>query len=283
MSIQNINCTLLRMDVLRRSNIIFLPFQNFHKSFQYKVITMRKRLVNKEKFEFNEEDVLPPAPQKMMGKPKSMQSRLCKKADGISINNPSQMGAVASSISSQEQSRGNNQFQSQNFSTPTYKYKIPIGVNNNNDRVKFQKKDAILQQIHDDEMMIPLHHQVAKDDPVLNNIVAKLKAGFDGGSFSGGSVHSGDGDSSNNHLMRLRKPKEDPGCVCERPLRLIMCGKCGATTTGRISIQCSIHPRAVFLQDLKNCTSCKLVGAEALKEFDLPSGLKEALGEVGKK
>ena len=263
--------------------ILHLPFQSFHKSFQYKV-TMRKRLVNKEKFEFNEEDVLPPTPQRMMGKPRSMQSRLCKKADSISINNPSPVGAPAlSSISSQEQSRCNNQFQSQNFSTPTYKYKIPIGVNNNNDRVKFQKKDAILQQIHDDEMMIPLHHQVAKDDPVLNNIVAKLKAGFDGGSFSGDSVHSGEGDSSNNHLMRLRNAIKDSGCVCERPLRLIMCGKCGATTTGRISIQCSIHPRAVFLQDLKNCTSCKLVGAEALKEFDLPSGLKEALGEVGKK
>ena len=236
---------------------------------------MRKRLVNKEKFQFNEEDVLPPTPPRM-GKSRSMQSRLCKKADDI--NNPSQMAAL--SISSQDRSNCSNQIPSQNFPAPTYKYKIPIGSVgvNNNDRVKFQKKDFIVQQSLDDEMMIPYHHQVAKDDPVLNNIVAKLKAGFEGGSFSG-SVHSGDGDSSNNRSMKQR----NLDCVCERPLRLIMCGKCGATTTGRISLQCSIHPRAVFLQDIKNCTSCKLGGAEALKEFDLPAGLKDALGEVGKK
>ena len=61
---------------------------------------MRKRLVNKEKFQFNEEDVLPPTPPRM-GKSRSMQSRLCKKADDI--NNPSQMAAP--SISSQDHSK----------------------------------------------------------------------------------------------------------------------------------------------------------------------------------
>ena len=238
---------------------------------------MRKRLVNKEKFEFKEEDVLPPTPPRM-GKSRSMQSRLCKKADDLT--NPSNPVAALSISSSQDRSKI-YQIPSQKFPAQTYKYKVSsIGVNNNNNnRVKFQKKDSSLQQSLDDEMMIPYHHQVSKDDPVLNNIVAKLKAGFEGGSFSG-SVHSGDGgDSSINRTMNER----NLGCVCERPLRLIMCGKCGATTTGRLSLQCSIHPRAVFLQDIKNCSSCKLGGAEALKEFDLPAGLKEALGEVGKK
>jgi len=69
-------------------------------------------------------------------------------------------------------------------------------------------------------------------------------------------------------------------CPCLRPLRLIMCADCGVTFAGRVRVECPTHPRALFLQDVSSCTSCKQADISKLMEFDLPAGMEESLRKL---
>jgi len=69
-------------------------------------------------------------------------------------------------------------------------------------------------------------------------------------------------------------------CPCLRPLRLIMCADCGVTFAGRLRAECSTHPRALFLQDVSACSSCKQADVSKLMEFDLPAGMEESLRKL---
>ena len=56
---------------------------------------------------------------------------------------------------------------------------------------------------------------------------------------------------------------------------------CDAPRRGGVS--CAGFTRAVFSQDLVTCSACKRGGVTFLKEFDLPGGMEEALGDAGAK
>ena len=96
-----------------------------------------------------------------------------------------------------------------------------------------------------------------------------------------GSQHSGDQGDRDVSVATNSGVEDSGGCQCTRPLRLVLCSLCGHTQAGRVSVRCSLHPRAVFTQDLVTCSACKRGGVTFLKEFDLPSGMKEALGGAG--
>ena len=116
-----------------------------------------------------------------------------------------------------------------------------------------------------------------KDDKRKDNIVTKLKMQYENSVT--GSQHSGDqGDVSEATNTNV---EDSEGCLCTRSLRLVLCSLCGHTQAGRVSVMCSLHPRAVFTQDLVTCSACKRGGVTFLKEFDLPSGMEEALGGAG--
>ena len=103
-------------------------------------------------------------------------------------------------------------------------------------------------------------------DPVLDRIVAKLKAGLAlSESPSRQAVLGGGG-----------------GCLCERPTQLVLCQRCGETYPGRIALSCPSHPRKLFLQDLQRCRRCLAGNLDDMKEFELPPGMKETLGKVKK-
>ena len=70
------------------------------------------------------------------------------------------------------------------------------------------------------------------------------------------------------------------GCICFRPLKLVMCEVCGETFRARVALVCSIHPRALYLQDVKECKGCKQTNKQALKEYDLPPGMEKGIKNV---
>merc|ERR1719431_681728 len=123
------------------------------------------------------------------------------------------------------------------------------------------------------------------DDPVLDEIVAKLKSGLQLGNpnhlAGGNNTMEGDNEMSRKNsrvglTYKTSSPSPDVGgCVCLRPLKLVMCEVCGETFCGRVSLKCRVHPRALYLQDLKECKGCKQNNKEALKEFDLPQGMEK--------
>ena len=61
-----------------------------------------------------------------------------------------------------------------------------------------------------------------------------------------------------------------------------MCGRCGETFPGRLAAECPAHPRALFLQDVSACKSCKQADRAHLLEFDLPAGVEQGLKEFRK-
>ena len=90
------------------------------------------------------------------------------------------------------------------------------------------------------------------------------------------------------------------GCVCQRPLQLVMCGLCGETFPGRLRRVCGLHPRshlsicrlhcfytilsrASYLQDISACKGCKQNDCSKLLEFDLPKGMEQGLKKIAKK
>ena len=115
----------------------------------------------------------------------------------------------------------------------------------------------------------PRRPAVAGSDPALDHIVAKLKSG---------SISC----SSEQKSGLGQEEKVDCHCQCERGPQLVLCSLCGATSTGRVAIPCPSHPRIVFLQDLRTCPACLTGGLDSLKEFPLPRGMMETLGNVKK-
>ena len=114
-----------------------------------------------------------------------------------------------------------------------------------------------------------------RNDPVVSNVVAKLKAQYKKDQNSVTSPPSA-GDLGDVFKAGV----EVGGCACARPVRLVLCSLCGHTEAGRVSVKCGLHPRAVFLQDMVTCSACKRGGVTFLKEFDLPKGMEEALGGI---
>ena len=239
-------------------------------------MSVRKKLENKKSFKFDENDISP-APRQV-GERKSFQSRLFKKADE---SPPVSLKQVSSPLTSMSRAPGMQcdpfapvdpglRLKRSNTPTPvkSFNYRLQMkspeiesmGRLNNNDVKRGKSIDA----------------PDKKNDPVLDNIVSKLKMQYENSVT--GSQHSGDpGDVSEVTNTGV----EAGGCECTRPLRLVLCSLCGHTEAGRVSVMCGRHPRAVFPSDLVTCSACNRGGVTFLKEFDLPSGMEEALGSVG--
>jgi len=223
---------------------------------------MRKKLTNKEKFQFREEEVLPSLPMKGRN---SFQSRLARKADNKMPYNQSQQVRT--------------------------------------EQLKHSPHGAAMEGGATPSMGSP--------DPVLDQIVAKLKSGLalqaDKYQAIGQQQAAYSGTLNFNHPTKqftgpsvkltnctaanFTKPvakitaKENVaasgGCICTRPLKLVMCEVCGETFRARVSLVCSRHPRAIYLQDIKECKGCKQTNIEALKEFDLPLGMEKGKRGIG--
>ena len=223
----------------------------------------RKRLKNSSKFSFNEEDILPPLEKP---KSKSMQSRLVRKVSSINNN--------------EIVCRGNESSQSYSKSN------MGLGaISSKMGNLKIQTSKPVLphkEKSNRSQDSAPR----SNDDGLLDNIVARLKAEYE--NSCSGSVVSKEG--SVKVVERSSKPsinsvKAVDGiqsaetnlaeCICERPMKLVMCILCGFTKPGRVSFQCQFHPRAFFLSDFKECPACKSGGIAKLKEFDLPPGMNE--------
>ena len=144
-------------------------------------------------------------------------------------------------------------------------------------------------------------------DPVLDQIVAKLKSGLQlgtnmfqaNGQFSPNLPNNQDQvantipstlvakqDTVPIRLQRLGREVPSAGaqprsivggCICLRPLKLVMCEVCGDTFCARVSLVCTLHPKAVYLQDVKECKGCKQSDKQALKEFELPPGMEKGM------
>jgi len=240
-------------------------------------MSVRKKLENKKNFKFDENDITP-APRKIVER-KSFQTRLFKKADESppvsARQSPSPLSmSGASGMQCDPFAPADPGLRLKRSKTPTpvksYNYRLqmkspgvePIGKLNNNDLSRGKSFEA----------------PDKKYDPVLDNIVTKLKMQYENSLT--GSQHSGDpGDVSEATNTGV----EVGGCQCTRPLRLVLCSLCGHTQAGRVSVMCRLHPRAVFSQDLVTCSACKRGGVTFLKEFDLPGGMEEALGDAGAK
>jgi len=243
---------------------------------------MRKKIVNKNKFQFREDEVLPP---RRVNPKNSFQSRLAGKA----YSSP----GVAVHSKDHEHERGFvspkpliARKKNMNQDVPLAK-QVDIGASFNN-------RGGTRGVVRDSSAPSSLSSfQTRTDDPVLDEIVAKLKSGLQ--------------LSNSNHLAgrsnRMARDIETPtknkqagltfktsppsldveGCVCLRPMKLVMCEVCGETFCGRVSLDCRVHPRALYLQDLKECKGCKQSNKNALKEFDLPEGMEKFVKKVAEK
>jgi len=222
--------------------------------------------VNKEKFQFREEEILPP---RRVNSKNSFQSRLAGKNSAMYHN-------------------GHNQ--AEKFSSS--KFLLAVKKNTNEDALANQvdtglsymnkgEKGNFLKDASDASSSLPSSLN-RTNDPVLDEIVAKLKSGLRlgnaGSNITGRSRHVEMPSQKKNQASLTNKtPSPSPqveGCVCLRPLKLVMCEVCGETFCGRVSLECRVHPRALYLQDLKECKGCKQNNKEALKEFDLPQGME---------
>jgi len=240
---------------------------------------MRKKITNKEKFQFREEEILSPPP--LTGR-NSFQSRLAKKA-----GNKITLGGFAppSSGSSNDSRQGTVRLDD-------YRHG-PIQVG------------GLSNQKSGSATIMANSQQPRSQDPVLAEIVAKLKSGLQldlNSQRPGEPVHPRGAMAAAQYQAASNLPRLPPkqaslapemqekpslavkDCVCFRPLKLVMCEVCGETFRGRVSLACHLHPRALYLQDVKECKGCKQGNKEALKEFDLPPGMEiRKLGEMNKR
>jgi len=231
---------------------------------------LRKKITNKEKFQFREEDVLSPLP--MVGR-NSVQSRLAKKADDKLTYNQSETGQ-----------------------------KGTFGVFNvNHPGVNGDSRHGVQEGV----VTATMTKYQGSPDPVLDQIVAKLKSGLQlSTNMNQATGHGGPNLAAYsppvpNIIPSTSVVKQDTvparlaqavppasaqskscgggGCICFRPLKLVMCEACGETFRARVSLVCSLHPRAVYLQDVKECKGCKQSDMQALKEFELPAGMEKEI------
>eukprot|EP00092_Neocalanus_flemingeri_P032939 GFUD01035821.1.p1 GENE.GFUD01035821.1~~GFUD01035821.1.p1 ORF type:complete len:283 (+),score=81.87 GFUD01035821.1:76-924(+) len=274
---------------------------------------LRKKITNKEKFQFREEDVLTPLP---MGRRNSVQSRLVRKADDKLPYN--QFGAGTALLGKQGDSKrlNNNNHgdgrqgakegvatpkmtQHRGFPDPVLD-EIVAKLNHGDDRHEVKERGVTPT----------MTQHKGSPDPVLDEIVAKLKNGLQ---LSGTStryqaaalpdltalrkpvanVTSSSAVKQEKSSTKLSmpgsvtpasaKPVHAGGCICFRPLKLVMCEVCGETFRARLSLVCFMHPRAIYLQDVKECKGCKQNNKQALKEYDLPPGMEEGLKNMDRR
>ena len=225
---------------------------------------MRKKIVNKDKFQFREEEVLPP---RRVNSKNSFQSRLSGKACNPSVYpDGHERGYVSPNPSIA--SKGD-------YGLPCYK--------------KGETRNALNDASASSTL---LNSEKTTDDPVLDEIVAKLKSGLQLGNsnYTTGRMTVNERPSKNDRArptyMTLPPSTSTPvveNCVCFRPLKLVMCEVCGETFVGRVSLECRVHPRALYLQDVKECKGCKQNNKKALKEYDLPQGMEKCVKKVAEK
>jgi len=219
----------------------------------------RKKIVNKEKFEFREEEVLPPRYTKSRN---SFQSRLVKKSEAAGGSSSCGGGTMDHHTSHSIQGRNIN-----------------------------RNEKAVLSLT---QTMTTSPTPVRGHDPVLDEIVAKLKSGLQlrannaQSSFfknkvgvAAAVVDTEEPGGGKDLLPRVNVRRPAADCLCHRALKLVMCEVCGETFRGRVSRECPIHPRALYLQDVKECRGCRQSNKEALKEFDLPPGMEKMMKRIG--
>jgi len=223
---------------------------------------MRKKITNKEKFQFREDEKLPLLP--MVGR-NSVQSRLAKKADDKLAYSQSDAG------------------------TGLFKDQGGLVVDNNNPEDNGSSRHGIQEGGPAQTM----NKYRGSPDPVLDQIVAKLKSGLQLGT----NLPTNQDQVVNiipstlvakQDTVPIRLGREVPsagaqprssggGCICLRPLKLVMCEICGETFRARVSLVCTLHPKAVYLQDVKECKGCKQSDKQAMKEFELPPGMGKGM------
>ena len=172
-------------------------------------MAMRKKLENKEKFKFNEQDIPPPVPQHIAER-KSVQSRLFrKKADEIPRSSQ-QFSSRSLPFPASSSGLGGGRPNLNQAPTPGYKYRQPQqtaaspqpGSNtNNNNSTNFVKGGAEAEGGRQRPMVGAA--RAGQSDPVLDNIVAKLRAGYE------------------SSLARSQHSAEDEDCICSRPMKLV--------------------------------------------------------------
>jgi len=225
--------------------------------------------VNKEKFQFREEEVLPP---RRVNPKNSFQSRLAGKNPAV-YHGDHEQGFVSSSKSLLALKKNTNQDVQGNQ------------VDTGSPFIHKGEKRSVVKDAIGASSSLPRQSAQKTHDPVLDEIVAKLKSGLQLGNPYSNMTDRMARDieiempCQNNNRAGLTNKTFAPspevqGCVCLRPLKLVMCEVCGETFCGRVSLECRVHPRALYLQDLKECKGCKQNNKEALKEFDLPQGME---------
>ena len=197
---------------------------------------LRKKLVNKEKFQFNEDERLPPPPT--MHRRVSVQSRLVRKADNsLPYHTPVTVGGQWETQLAMDKEMKN-----------TNKHAQAKAVGHGLPMIGTQQPKPV----------VPVN-----TDPVLDAVVAQLKAA----KFSKEIIN----DDEQGEVLKISSP-----CACERSLKLILCGGCGITFPGRLSIACSDHPNDIYLLDVDECKGCNRKKQE-LMEYELPRGMGEGI------
>jgi len=238
-------------------------------------------MVNKSKFVFNEEDNIPPpkASSKV-----AAQSRLCRKYNGqLTYDSSKSDSNIAQDSLNYKNSISHKPFQANPLAA-----EVPLKTSH--EQRYFKKEDL--------------------GDPVLDDVVAKLKnvalgnnkqvncIDFKEEKIPSSRVYSNELDDVVAKLKRealmlnqaserpndvLSVEKSHPGnvnskykvdcypCVCDGPLKLLLCSDCGITFPGRIRKSCPMHKSAVFLLDVEDCKGCN---KKSLREYDLPRGME---------
>jgi len=242
---------------------------------------LRKKITNKDTFQFREEEVLSPLPTKGRS---SFQSRLARKADDNLAHKQSRSGVFGSQGTFGGGTANN-------------------GISHHGD-VKQEDPRQGSHHHHVQELFPPIlaKHQIGSHDPVLDEIVAKLKSGLQLGSntqmqatttFSNmtasqkpviHNIPSPRFPIKQEAVSTTRMPQKTcppaESCICFRPLKLVMCEVCAETFCARVALVCIIHPRALYLQDVKECRGCEQTNKQALKEYDLPPGMEKGIRNV---
>ena len=234
-------------------------------------MSVRKKLENKTKFQFDENDIPSQAPRRPLEARKSVQSRLFKKAETTASARPGPSSSSAMSGS------GIQQWDPFAGSVTLSELKIsknPSPAKSYNHRLQIKSPETKPLGgliINSNGKSSDVRGNLQRNDPVVSNVVAKLKAQYkkDQNSVTSPASAGDPGDVSEAGV-------ELGDCACARPVRLVLCSLCGHTEAGRVSVKCGLHPRAVFLQDMVTCSACKRGGVTFLKEW----GMEEVLGSV---
>ena len=222
-------------------------------------MSSRKKLRNNESFQFEENDVLPAPSVSAINKKRSVQERLAPKAGNLGHYGGGGRGRLHPRTSvgyghGKPFSPTPGPFAPGSSNPVAVAGSLRQSLLNNNHHYNYQPSPK--------PRTAPVTATATgSSDPVLDNIVAKLKAGM---SLSDSS-RGGGGD-----------------CLCDRSTKLVLCQLCGATYPGRTALRCFSHPRKIFLQDLQRCKECQAGNLDNLKEFELPPGMKETLGNLRK-